>query len=89
MELFFTAVLIGATYVSVKWKFGGNTRSGRGSRADGEAYYLQVRKEMGIDPYSPAELKQMEAEERYTQAKNEAGEAFWSGDGSYVEWREL
>jgi hypothetical protein len=53
----------------------------------GDAYYLQVRKEIGIDPYSPAELVQMAAEERQVQERNAVDGAFWSGNDNYVEWR--
>jgi len=90
MEILFTVVIIGMTIYSVN-RVGVRPRVATTTKKQrrGEAYYYQVRKELGIDPYSPAELAQMDAEERYTQAKNEAGEAFWSGDGSYVEWREL
>ena len=70
MNLLFAALLIGAVYISIKWRFREDVQPRRGSRADGEAYYLQVRKEMGIDPYSPVELAQMEAEERYTHDRN-------------------
>ena len=83
MELFFAVVIIGMIYVGIRPRVATATKKPR----RGEAYYYQVRKEIGIDPYSPSELAQMEAEERYTQAKNDAGEAFWSGGGSYVEWR--
>jgi hypothetical protein len=83
MEILFTIVIVGMIYVGVRPRVATATKKQR----RGEAYYLQVRKELGIDPYTPAELAQMEAEERYTQAKNEAGESFWSGNGNYVEWR--
>jgi len=86
MNLLFTALLIGAVYVSVKWRFRGDVRSSRGSRASGEAYYLQVRKELEIDPYTPAELAEMEAEERYTHDSNARAAAFWTDSKTYVDY---
>ena len=67
MNIFFTVVIIGAIYVAVRRP---RTAETMGQLRPGEAYYLQVRKEMGIDPYSHAELAQMEAEERYTHDRN-------------------
>ena len=82
MNLFFAALLIGAVYVSVRRsRTAENTKQLR----RGEAYYLQVRKEMGIDPYSPAELAEMEAEERYTHDKNAASGAFWTGSHTWID----
>jgi len=67
MNIFFTVVIIGAIYVAVRRPH--VTQTTRQPRP-GEAYYYQVRKEMGIDPYSSAELAQMDAEERYTHDRN-------------------
>jgi len=85
MNLLFATLLIGTVYVSVR-KLGGDVRSGRGSRADGEAYYYALRKELGIDPYSPAELAQMDAEERYTHDRNARSAAFWTDSKTYVDY---
>lgn len=82
MEIFFTVVIIGAIYAAVRRpRVTQTTRQPR----PGEAYYLQVRKEMGIDPYSPAELAQMDAEERYTHDRNAAGGAFWTGSKTWID----
>lgn len=45
------------------------------TREEGEEYYHQVAKEIGVESYSPAELRQMKLEERYTHDKNAASEA--------------
>ena len=82
MNLFFTVVIIGAIYAAVRRP---RVADPRKIISQGEAYYLQVRKEMGIDPYSPAELAEMEAEERYTHDKNAASGAFWSGSDTWID----
>jgi hypothetical protein len=47
------------------------------------AYYSQVRKEIGIDPYSASELYRMQLEEDEAQDKSARSLAVWAGEKTY------
>jgi len=83
MNLLFTALLIGAVYASAR-KLGGSVQ--RGSRAEAEAWLQNYEKEQGYLPYSPAELAQMETEERANHNSNARSIAFWTGSKTYVDY---
>lgn len=63
------------------------------TREGDEAYLHQVAKEIGVEAYSPAELRQMEAEERETHNRNHASITFWGGGNEYKDydgnWRDV
>jgi hypothetical protein len=84
------AVLIGAVVQSIprRFTFGeltGKPKSKWMSRAEAEAWLQNYEKEQGYLPYSPVELAQMEAEERYTHDRNSESGAFWAGGNTYVD----
>lgn len=57
-----------------------------GSRRKARANLERMEKEMGHRPYTGAELREIEAEERATHNKNAAEAAVWGDDRTYIDY---
>jgi hypothetical protein len=57
-----------------------------GARRDAKASMHQYAKEAGLEPYTKAELKQLEEAERYNYNANARSGAFWAQSKTYVDY---
>jgi hypothetical protein len=79
-------VLIGTISIARGLSIGISQRQKSKGRLQAEAYYHQTAKEIGVEAYTPQELRAQAEEERRVHNSNVSSLAFWAGSNTYIDF---